>query len=80
MGPQCGQEYDMFKEEARVPGREKRREQGEMKLLELARPGHQGLVVMLGFCHIYKSKEKLLKGLSGGVGRSDFCLEKPLWL
>lgn len=45
MGLQSGQEYDMFEDEASVPGREERREQGEMKLPELAGPGHQGLVV-----------------------------------
>lgn len=70
----------MLKDEASVPGKEKRRGQSEMKLLELAGPGRQGLVVMLGFCLIYKSKEKLLKGLSSRAGRSDFYLEKPLWL
>lgn len=68
----------MFKEEASMPGIEKRKEQDEMRLLELAGPGHQGLVVMLGFCRIYKNKEKLVKGLSWGVVRSDFCLEKRL--
>lgn len=80
VGPQDRQEYDIFKDEAGMPGTEKRREQDEMRPLELAGPGHRGHVVTLGFCLIFKNKEKQLKSSSWGVARSDFCLKKPLWL
>lgn len=63
-----------FKDEASVTGTEKwRREQDETKLLQSAGPDHWGLVVMLGFCLIYKNNEKLFKGLSWEVMRSDFA-------
>lgn len=70
----------MFEDETSMPGREEKRQQGEVKLLGLAVPGHQGLGVMLGFCLVYKSKEMLLKGLGKGLEKSDSCLEKTLWL
>lgn len=74
--PKMDKRTECFKDEVSMTGTEKqRREQDKMRPLELAGPDHWSPVVMLGFCFIYKSNEKLLKGLSQGVMCPDFVWE-----